>query len=191
MAFDLYLYRSRTGTPNLEEAISVTVEAEQGPLAEATLEERDRQTAIAQALLQVNPRLQPFELDHAAIAEIQNISATEAKLRYDYLQFNTPEGDLATSIDIYRNHVAITIPKDYEGADYKQVFGMLDAYVQAIHQAAGYFVLDPQTGQTYNPAKEEIPETPKKPVTEVGADMLEETLSDEVYSPKKPWWKFW
>jgi hypothetical protein len=189
MAFDLYLYRSQLGKPDFNEAVSVTAEDPEADIKEALPEERDRQVTIAQALLEVNPRLQPFELDHSAIAEIQGISIDEARLRFDYLQFNTPEDELATSIEIYRNHVAITVPKSYEGEEADKMLSLVQEYARAIHDTAGYFAFDPQTGRIYDPSPE-VAQPAKEPV--VIPDMAEYTDSDtDPFMPKKPWWKFW
>ncbi len=189
MAFDLYLYRSQLGKPDFNEAVSVTAEDPEAEIKAAQPVEMDRQVSIAQALLEVNPRLQPFELDHSAIAEIQGISVDEARLRFDYLQFNTPEGELATSIEIHRNHVAITVPKSYEGEEADRMHRIVQDYAKAINEAAGYFAFDPQTGRTYDPSIDAAKESPEPEAT---SEMLEETYNDvDPFTPKKPWWKFW
>lgn len=187
MAYDLYLYHSRTGVPDFDEADSITTDEEE-TFQDATPEVAKRQADIATALMRLNPRLQTFELDYTAIADLQSISVSEARATFDYIELLTPKEDLATQITIFRNYVLITIPYWYEGEQAAQVFGKANEYAMTIHQVAGYFAFDPQSGRAYDPSLEGISSSSLYEGTSAMAKKL------PVNSPtllKKAWWKFW
>lgn len=150
MSYDLYCYKSKLGRPNLDEAQAV-IEVEEEEENEDVLSDPATKLKIAKALLAFNARLEIFEFDYKAIAEIQKISVDEAKEQFDHIELNTPEGDLATQITIFDNNVSITIPYWYSGDKAKSVFDNVNEYTKIIHKTAGYFVYDPQTENVYDP----------------------------------------
>jgi len=185
MSYDLYCYKSQLGKPDLDEAQAV-IEVEEN---EDVQSDPATKLKIAKALLDFNPRLESFEFDYNAIAELQKISVDEVKEQFDHIELNTPEGDLATQITIFDNNVSITIPYWYSGDKAKTVFDNVSQYTKIIHKTAGYFVYDPQTEIVYDPATSNFDglEVYTSMTSEVEKPKTERTESIN----KKPWWKFW
>jgi len=65
------------------------------------------------------------------------------------------------AIEIYDYHVALAIPYIYRGTAAEKAFNKLRLYLDIIHKTAGYFVYDPRTGETFNPAAKEFDGLPK------------------------------
>jgi hypothetical protein len=186
MSYDLYCYKSQLGRPDIDEA-QIVVEADE--------EENDNQPdpelklKIAKALIDFNPRLESFEFDYDEIAKLQGINKEEAKEKFDHIELNTPETDLATQITIFDNNVSITIPYWYSGNKAKEVFEKVIEYTKIIREKAGYFVYDPQTETAYDPMTKNfdglvIYTNMTKEVDSVKTEQAKETN-------KKSWWKFW
>lgn len=188
MSFDIYLYRSKIGTPDFNEASSVTMEDDDSEFQDLDSEATKRQAEIAAALIKLNPRLEVFDLDYDAIAAFQNISASEAKSSFDYIELNTPEGDLATQITVFKNYVAITIPYWYKDKQAEEVFEIVDRYAKAVFEVAGYFAFDPQTGDAFNPVEKKISSSQ---LYEGTSKMVRNMPVENQQISKKPWWKFW
>ncbi len=185
MSYDLYCYKSQLGRPDLNEAQAV-IEAE-----EDEDEQSDPATKlkIAKALLDFNPRLESFEFDYNAIAELQKISMDEAKEQFDHIELNTPEGDLATQITIFANNVSITIPYWYSGDKAKMVFDNVNEYTKIIRKTAGYFVYDPQTENVYDPTITNFESL--NVYTSMTGEVEKLKTENTETTNKKPWWKFW
>ncbi len=135
MSYDLYCYKSQLGRPDLDEAQAV-IDVEEDEENEDVQSDPATKLKIAKALLDFNPRLESFEFDFNAIAELQKISVDEAKEQFDHIELNTPEGDLATQITIFDNNVSITIPYWYSGDKAKTVstFLLVDPVLLQLHQ---------------------------------------------------------
>jgi len=111
MSYDLYCYRAASGVPNVAEAEAL-VEAinsaeEAGDVKPTSSDTKERITA---ALIEHNPRFEPFKLDYSKIAESLKTSENEAQSRYQHVELNPPEGDLAIQLTVYDDHVFISIP---------------------------------------------------------------------------------
>jgi hypothetical protein len=189
MSYDIYCYKSKSDKPNQEEADSV-IEADNDKWA---AKDRDANTklSIVKALTNYNPRLEAFDFDYGEIAKLTATTIEEAKNKFDYIELNTREGDIAVQLTVYDNHVYINAPYWYKGDDAKRLFQDIKSYIRIIRETAGYFVFDPQTGNVFDPA-------------ENGFDGLENYLSvseniEEIIGGQnttetkisKPWWKFW
>lgn len=196
MAYDFYAYHSDLGYPDVDEAISLVMDEAHATDASASPLGAGRQSAIVAALLEANPRLQPFELDHQVIAGIQNISVEEARRIFDYTELNTPEGDTALQITVFKNQVAITVPFAPNDNQAAAVFGQVDDYMMVIHRVSGYFVFDPQRGIAYDPSKSfaegrDLPEQQAQSSADNWQSGSAEDEYPEYPEHKKPWWKFW
>jgi hypothetical protein len=117
MSYDLYCYRAVSDGPDVAEAEAL-VEAinaaeEAGDTKPTSSDTKDRITA---ALIAHNPRFERFKFDHSKIAESLKISEDEALLRYQHVELNPPEGDLAIQLTVYDYHVFISIPYWYQGS---------------------------------------------------------------------------
>src|SRR5438105_1295386 len=156
MSYDLYCYRATSSVPDVAEAqalVEAINAAEEAGDAKATSSEtRERITA---ALIEHNPRLERFKFDYSKIAELQNISEEEARSRYQHVELNPPEGDLAIQLTVYDDHVFISIPYWYRGSEADLVFSQCSEYIRVIRRTAGFFAYDPQTDTAFDPTRTE------------------------------------
>jgi len=189
MSYDLYCYRSTSAVPNASEA-RVLVEpfnadGEAGRTNDTLSDMRDK---VALALLEQNPRLEQFQFDYAEIAKVDGISEQEARARYQHIELNPSEGDLAIQLTVYGDHVFITIPYWYRGSDADRVFSELSRYLRAVRRTAGFFAYDPQTDVAFDPEQTGFPDHLQydKVVKEVP-----KIVNQAVGKPNKHWWKFW
>jgi len=191
MSYDIYCYRSTLGYPDVDEASDIIdneYDWDENEARPAT------KLAIVKALTTFNPKLEAFDFDYGAIAELTQQTIEEAKEKFDHIELNPPEGGLAIQLIVYDNYVFITIPYWYKGEQAKQVMTNVKSYIDIICKQPGYFVYDPQidvaldTGKTdYDPLAQYLP------TSEYVATMLKPTeeLPKEPVQVKKPWWKFW
>lgn len=188
MSYDLYCYRSSSGFPSRTEA-EATVDAfnaaEEAGTARRT--SADTKEKLATALIQHNPRLERFKFDYDKISESLKISVHEARERYQHIELNPPEGDLAIQLTVYDEHVDISIPYWYEGSKADQVFSELSGYLRVIRQTAGFFAYDPQTAVTFDPEKTELRD--HRQYDKVVRDLPD--IAAHAAKQDKPWWKVW
>ncbi|MEP7108578.1 MAG: hypothetical protein ABI760_11360 [Ferruginibacter sp.] len=188
MSYDLYCYKSHLGRPDLKEAQTLY---EVDELEDENEIESDpgAKLKITEALLDFNPRLESFDFDYNVIAELRKISVDEEKEQFDYIELNTPEGDLATQITIFDNSVSITIPYWYSGDKAKDVFNKINQYTKIIRQTAGYFVYDPQSENVYDPMVDRFNGLSIYTNMTGEVEKLKTEKTESIH--KKPWWKFW
>lgn len=189
MSYDIFCYKSITGIPDQDEADAV-IEADNIKLTKI-----ERSTtakfAIVKALTQFNPRLETFEFDYDEIARLTTTTIEEAKNRFDHIELNTPDGDLAIQMTVYDNHVYINVPYWYKGEQARELFQYLISYIKIISETAGYFVFDPQIGEVFDPAENDFDGLNKYlSVSEHIEEMIKGQDSKQNQS-QKPWWKFW
>jgi hypothetical protein len=188
MSYDLYCYRAPSDVPNdaeaqaLVEAINAAEEAGESRATASGIKER-----IAAALIEYNPRLEPFKLDYRKIAESEKISEDEARSRYQYVELDPPERDLAIQLTVYDDHVFISIPYWYQGSKADEVFFQCSQYLRVIRKTAGFFAYDPQTGIAFDPEKAELRNHQQY------EDIVKELpkIAAEASKSDKPWWKLW
>ena len=123
MSYDIHCYRSERGEPDLEEAQN-SIESEESD----TVGQSTSQLDLLKALTEFNPRLEAFNLDQGEMAKSGSTSVEEEESKYDYIELNPPEGDLAIQITINANSVSLTVPYWYAGDQAKQVFKTLMDY---------------------------------------------------------------
>ena len=194
MSYDIYLYKSKTGRPDEEEADAVVA----ADTDKWTEKENNSQIklAIVKALTEFNSRLQAIDFQYGNIAKLSVETITEAKNKFNHIEINTSDGDAALQLIVYNNHVFITVPYWYQGDEAKQLFKDIKSYIKIIRQTAGYFVWDPQTGEVFDPAEnnfeglndylnmsENLEEIIKTTSNKPSIDLKKEM--------KKPWWKLW
>ena len=188
MSYDLYCYKSKIGRPDEEEASSIIDDDSD----KWTKKERDpaAKLAIVKALTAYNPRLEAFDFDYGEIAKLSATTIGQAKDKFDHIELNPPEDDLAIQVTVYDNHVSFSIPYWYQGEKAKQLFGQLRAYIKIIRDTAGYFIYDPQAGEVFDPAEKEFDGL--NTYLSVSGHLDEWVNStNAVQNSKKPWWKFW
>src|SRR5688500_12912460 len=106
MSYDLYCYKSEKDVPDPEEADNL-IQIEQIGETPSDLATKEK---ICAALLKYNPSLERFKLDYEEIAKFDNLTVEEAKKEYNYIELNTPEGELAVQLTIYNRYVHISVP---------------------------------------------------------------------------------
>jgi len=188
MSYDLYCYRSSSGVPSKTEA-EATVDAFNAAEEAGTPSQTfaDKKEKLATALIKHNPRLERFKFDYDKIAESLKISEHEARERYQHVELNTPEGDLAVQLIVYDEHVDISIPYWYEGIKADQVFSELSGYLRVIRQTAGFFAYDPQTAVAFDPVQTELRDHLQ--YDKVVRDLP--NIAAHAAKQGKPIWKFW
>lgn len=188
MSYDLYCYKSKIGKPDEEEASSV-IETDS---EKWTKKEKDpaAKLAIVKALTAYNPRLEAFDFDYGEIAKLTATTIEQAKNKFDHIEINSPEGDLAIQITVYDNHVSFSVPYWYQGRKAEQLFDQLRTYIKIIREAAGYFIYNPQTGEVFDPAEKEFDGLNKYLSV---SEHMDEWINpnNDTQKSKKPWWKFW
>lgn len=189
MSYDLFCYKSKTGRPNEGEADAV-IETDNDKRAK-----RERNTttklAIVKALTQFNPRLEAFDFDYGEIAKLTATTIEEAKNKFDHIELNTPDGDLAIQMTVYDNHVYINVPYWYKGDQAKKLFQDIKSYIKIIREAAGYFVFDPQIGQVFDPAENGFDGLSKYLSVSEHIEEMVNGQDTKHIQPKKAWWKLW
>lgn len=188
MSYDIFCYKSELGIPDENEADKV-IEADNDKWIKKE-QNAETKLAIVKALTKFNPRLEAFDFDYGEIAKLTQATIEEAKSKFDHIELNPHEGDIAIQLTIFSNHVFITVPYWYQGDQAKQVLTNIRDYIKVIRDTAGYFVYDPQTGEVFDPAEDNFN----------GSDQYLSGSKnlDEIINPnqtpkeiKKPWWKFW
>jgi hypothetical protein len=189
VSYDLYCYRSATGVPDaseaeaLIEAINATEEAGSfNTQTSATMEK------ITAALLKQNPRLEPFKFDYREIAESQKISEAEARRRFQHVELNPPEGDLAIQLTVHDDYVFVSFPYWYKGGNASELFSQCLEYLRVIRQAAGFFVYDPQLGAAFDPERTGVSDGQR--CYENTVNNLPKILAQRSVK-KRRWWKLW
>jgi hypothetical protein len=106
-SYDLYCYRSTLAVPIVTEAQalfeSFNADEEAGRTRVAISDVKDK---ITSALMEYNPRLERLQFDFAEIGKEANISEREARARFQHIELNPPEGDLAIQLTVYDDHVS-------------------------------------------------------------------------------------
>ena len=108
MSYDVYCYRAASSVPNVAEAEAL-VEAinsaeEAGDTKPTSSDTKER---ITVALIEHNPQLEQYKFDYSKIAGSSKISEREARLRYQHVELNPPDGDLAIQLTVYDDHVFV------------------------------------------------------------------------------------
>ncbi|HET7108186.1 MAG TPA: hypothetical protein VFI38_15340 [Candidatus Acidoferrum sp.] len=188
MSYDFYSYRSSRGQPLPEEAQGI-IEKEEETTFRDDPEAREIKEKIAAALLNINPRLERFVFDYSKIADSLKISEEQARLRYNHIEMNPPEGDLVVQVSIFEDHVAYSIPYWYGDSKGDLVFAQLLAYLKAVRETAGFLAYDPQSDRAFDPLREEMM-SDNSDYKAMSAN-LPALVAQGMPGRKKPWWKFW
>jgi hypothetical protein len=187
MSYDIYCYRPTRASPNVKDA-DVALDSEQEEGRVETREAADRKQRIVAALVQQNSRLEPFQLDYEKIAEFEDCSIEDAKARWNHIELNPPEGDIAIQLTVHGGYVHISIPYWYEGERADRMFSELSAYLRVIKKTAGFFAYDPQTHTAFDP---DVCAFENRAKYERIVKMLPGIVADSMGRNKKPWWRFW
>lgn len=188
MSYDIFCYKSKLGKPDEDEADSV-IEADNDKWKKKDGDASSK-LAIVKALIIFNPQLKAFDFDNEEISKLTLATLEEAENKFDHFELNPAENEIAIQLTVFDNHVFITVPYWYQNNQAQEVNNLIKDYIKVIWKTAGYFVYDPQSGQTFDPSQNSF-------------DGLNQYLSVSEYvseitnsqnpslENKKPWWKFW
>ena len=149
MSYDIFCYRSSIGTPDDNEADRV-IEADTNRWAKKDYN-ADTKLALLKALTTYNPDLKAFDFHLGDITKLSVATIENNKNKFDHIELNPEESDIAVRLTIYSNHVFITVPYCYTGDKALQLFTDIFNYIKVIRNTAGYFVFDPQTAEVFDP----------------------------------------
>jgi hypothetical protein len=151
MSYDIYLYKSKTGIPDEDEADAI-IATDMDKWAVKEINSHIK-LSIVKALTKYNPRLEANDFQYGDVANLTVKTIEEEKNKFDHIEINTSDGDFMVTIIVYNNHVFITTPYFHTGVKAQELFKDINSYIRIIRETAGYFVFDPQTGQTFDPAE--------------------------------------
>lgn len=112
-----------------------------------TAEAKARAEATAKALIALNPQLEPYTFDFAAIAEFEKITEAEARERNQRIELNGPEGGSPVQIELESDHASISCPYWYSGDEARAKIGEMLSYLATIESTTGWRAYDPQLGR--------------------------------------------
>jgi len=184
MSYDLFLYKSDIGKPDIMEATKV-IEDDNDIWAKKPYN-YETKTAIEKALTQVDPSLKCF--DYHQLAQKQGKTVDEVKQTFIKFELTSEDGS-GIQLDIYDYHVAITVPFIHKADEAKRVFQKLQTYVDIISKTACYFLYDPQTGEVFDPSPKRLDGLVKYLSVSNDFDALAHSVMTK--ENKKPWWKLW
>ena len=194
MSYDIYLYKSKTGIPDEDEADAL-IAADMDKWIEKEANSHIK-LSIVKALTEYDSKLEAFDFHHGDIAKFTVKTIEEEKNKFDHIEINKADGDFVVTIIVYDNHVFITTPYFHNGASAQKLFRDINNYIRIISETAGYFVSDPQTGQTFDPAENNFERLNKYLSVSEHFDEIMNESNDKSSGvtkreSKKPWWKFW
>ena len=139
MSFDLHLF----DIPGELEGSDLLYEMLEELDGASDEEDRAMQQKIVDALIKLDPRLEPFERDYEAIAKFDGISVEEAKLWWGRsTELNGPEDQALAQFQVSGNLVTIHW---YSGTSQEE----MQKYLETICAVSGFKVFDPQDGTVY------------------------------------------
>jgi len=183
MSYDLYLYKSSLGKPDIDEASKVI--EDDGDIWVKKSYNYENKTAIEKSLMNVDRTLEAFNYEQLA----QKQGKTIDEVRGNFLKFELNSANPDIQVEIYDYHVAISVPYVHRGESAKKAFEKLTLYVDTINKVAGYFLYDPQTAEVYDPATQKLAGLSK--YLSVSNDFDSIVNSVKPGQNKKPWWKIW
>ena len=189
MSYDIFCYRSKSGIADESEANSM-LEIDNDDYA-ITEDQSETKLSILKSLINHNPNLVAHDYQYGDISKLSVDVLQKEKNKFHHIEVKPGEDDINVRMTIYNNHVYINFPYWYKGDEAVKLFEQIRNYIILIRETSGFFVFDPQTGKTFDPAENNF-------------DGLNEYISvmgfiDELISPdskindkpKKPWWKIW
>jgi hypothetical protein len=191
MSYQIYLVQKK-GADALASARALSENASDeinpGPVVP---EKEARKKRIADALLAVNSKLEPFNFDFAEIAEFHGISEEESRVRYRHVELDGPANGNGIQITLHDNSACVTVP--YWHADNgaaRAVFAEIWRYLR-IFRRFGCAAYDPQLDRILDLARDrEAALATYVALTLHMPEIAREKISSEKQA-KKPWWKFW
>ena len=184
MSYDLFLYKSATGKPDIEEAIKVIDDDDDIWVKKPY--NYNTKTAIEKALMNVDPSLKGFDFNN--LAQKQGKTVDELKQTFKKFELNSNDS-FVIQLAVYDYHVAITVPFIHQGNEAERAFKKLQTYVDTVSKTAGYFLYDPQTGEAFNPSLKRLDGVAKYLSVSNDFEAIARSVGEQ--KNKKLWWKFW
>lgn len=188
MSYDFHLVpKASTGDPVARARALLEAQSEEinpGPLVPFK-EAKKRQ--LAGALVQANPRLEPFAFGYEEIAAQYGITEDEARERYRHIELNGPEDGNGIQITISDDTADLTVPYWHQPEAATKVFDEIWTYLGILEREAGFCIYDPQLDKILDLAADRGAVLAR--YGRVVAQMPQ--IVAEPAQAKKPWWKFW
>jgi len=191
MSYDLCAFTPKSGEDPIHTARRLMEEPEDGPVrGKRNPDVEARKSRLAEALIQRNPALSPFQVQYDEIARLEQITVAEAMARYRYIELNGPEDGPGIQITLFDDQVSLTVPYWHRHPKAEAVFQEIWGYLEVMEQVGGYRIFDPQLERVLNLQQD------FEPVLSGYARVTESlqqgpvTLS-KAPTPKKPWWRLW
>ncbi len=143
MSYSLILVRVPAGATDedVEHAVQAATDAELARPPKPRNEDSERlKRKLAAALLSECPELAGGEIDHAAIARANNISAEAAREQYHWWQLVGPEDGAGIEITLYDSFVNVEMAAGGTDEDWDDVW----RYVDILVREGGFAIWDPQ-----------------------------------------------
>src|SRR3954447_1486283 len=144
---------------------------------------------LAALLIDANPAFEVFEFGFDEIAQTENISIDEARLRRRHIELNGAEDGNGIQITLYDDSAELTVPYWHQGDAAQRVFDEIWSYLRLLQQAGNLTVVDPQIEKFIDLATDQPAVMARYRAV---VEKIPEILADaERRSKRKPWWKFW
>lgn len=180
MSYDLYCFQPVADEPPLT-TVNRILDAANISLPSPEIEARKQ--AVATCLRRVNPMLEPFQIEHDKIAELEGITVDEARGRYRYIELNTPEVGFGIQLTVYDYYTSLTVPYWHKGRQAEQALREIGAYLTALKSEFSMVAYDPQLENILTQESD----LQRALTSYLGAVNQLATLTKS----KRPWWKFW
>lgn len=188
MSYDFFLFRPKNGDDPVALARRLLDEADDAlNPGKPDDDKEERKQSLAAALVAVNPALEVYPFDHAAIARKEGMTVKEARRRWRHLELNGPEDGNGIQIALYDDTADLTVPYWHHGEDARRTVWEVWRYLEVLEREGGFVTYDPQLER----------------VLDLGTD-LDAVLAGyargtahlsravlQAGSRKRPWWKFW
>lgn len=99
------------------------------------------------AIVKLNPHLEPFVFNHEAIATSLGITVDEARQRWRHIELNGPDDGNGIQIILRDTHATISVPYWHSGEAGEAAMREIWGYLKLLNDIAGLAAFDPQLGR--------------------------------------------
>lgn len=153
MSYDLHLFKPESGVEpveTIERLFEDDEESEEINIGSPVPEKEQRKRALAQVLINLNPKLEIFEFGFNELAEMDGITENEAREKYRHLELNGAEDGNGIQITLLDDTADITVPYWHEGDAAKQTFQEIWSYLTLLEKEGNFVTYDPQLEKILN-----------------------------------------
>ncbi len=151
MSYDFYLFKPKLGVEPIETVDELfSEESEEINPGLPQPEKEARKRSLADALIRLNPQLEVYPFSFQELAEMENISEDEAKIKYRHLELNGAEEGNGIQITLNDDSAEITGPYWHSGDKVQEVFKEIWSYLELIEKEVGFVTYDPHLEKILN-----------------------------------------